>query len=331
LALPVLLAATLLAGVGLGSVAVAPGDALAAIWHALTGQDQPDRVTAAIIVGTRLPRVLCAALVGGSLAICGAAMQGLLKNPLADGTTLGVSSGASLGAVLALALGWTIPGLPSGGVMLMAMVFAGASLLLILGLAYKLDATLSTNTIILLGIIFTMFASSAVSLVVTYASDRLRSITFWLMGSLAGLGYRDAAILAAALAVAGCVLLAHARELNAFAIGEDNARHVGVNVRRVKFTVLIASSALIGVCVAMSGVIGFVGLVTPHMMRFLTGPDHSRLLPASVLGGAIFLTLGDIVARTIVSPRELPIGVVTSLIGAVFFLAIFYSARRRSA
>jgi iron complex transport system permease protein len=326
---PGVLVAVLLVGVGLGSVPIPPGDIVAVIWNAIQGAPQPGGVTAPIIVSTRLPRVLCAALIGAALSVCGGAMQGLLKNPLADGTTLGVSSGASLGAVLAIAFGFTIPGISFGGVMVLAILFACGSLVVILTLAYRLDASLSTNTIILLGVIFSMFTSSVVSLVVTFANDKIHSITFWLMGSLASLSYTHVLILLVALAVCGGILVGCARELNAFAIGEDNARHVGVDVNRVKLLVLVASSALIGICVSMSGVIGFVGLVTPHMMRFIVGPNHTKLLPATIFGGASFLVLGDLAARTVVSPRELPIGVVTSFVGAIFFLGIFYRSRKR--
>jgi len=212
--------------------------------------------------------------------------------------------------------------------MVMAMIFAFLSLVIILSLAYRLDYTLSTNTIILLGIIFSMFVSSIVALVVTFAGERVRDITFWLMGSLAGSSYFDAAVLAIMALVCGIILMSHARELNAFAIGEDNARHIGVDVRRVRLTVLIAVAALIGACVSVSGVIGFVGLVTPHMVRMVAGPNHKRLLPATLFGGACFLMLADLAARTLLSPRELPIGVVTSLIGAVLFLLIFFRTRQ---
>ncbi|MBQ6425287.1 MAG: iron ABC transporter permease [Clostridia bacterium] len=282
-----------------------------------------------VMITVRIPRVLCVALVGASLALAGAAMQGLLKNPLADGSTIGVSSGASLGAVIAIAFDITFPGLPFAGTMIMAILFALFSLLLILGLAYRLDCSLSTNTIILIGVIFSMFASSIMSIVITFASDRLRSITFWTMGSLQGSNYRNAAVLGATLAVCGTVLFLHARELNAFAVGEDNARQIGVNVRRVRLTVLIMVSCLIGVCVSIGGTISFVGLVTPHMVRMIVGPNHKRLLPASLFSGAVFLMLADLVARTILIPRELPIGVVTSIIGAVVFVYIYYRSRRR--
>jgi iron complex transport system permease protein len=314
--------------IAVGSVNVPVGLTAEVIWNALAGHPQPDGTAAPIILLSRLPRVICVALVGASLSIGGASMQGLLKNPLADGTTLGVSGGASLGAILAMVFGISIPGLPIAGTMAMAMLFAFLSLVIILSLAYRLDYSLSTNTIILLGIIYSMFMSSVIALLTTFAGDRVHDIVFWLMGSLAGSNYITASLLAIVALVCSGILLAHARELNAFAIGEDNARHVGVNIKRVRLTVLIVVSALIGVCVSAGGVIGFVGLVTPHMVRMVVGPNHKRLLPGTLFGGAIFLMLADLLARTILSPRELPIGVVTSLIGAVVFLAIFFRMRK---
>lgn len=322
-----LLAAMLLC-VCVGSVSIPPKDVLSTLWNALRGLEPPEGVSKNIILNVRLPRVLNVALVGASLSICGASMQGLLRNPLADGSTLGVSSGASLGAVVALAFGVRIPGVEYGGTMLMAMSFAFASLLLILSLAYALDRSMSTQSIILVGVIFSMFTSSAMSLIITFAGDRARSIAFWTMGSLSGTGYRHAAMLSAALLICGGVMLRCGRELNAFAVGEDNARHIGVNVKRVKLVILIAVSVLIGVCVSISGTIGFVGLVMPHMTRMLVGPNHRRLLPSSLFAGAIFLLLADLVARTLLRPVELSIGVVTSLVGATAFIVILYRTRK---
>ncbi len=316
----------------LGSVSVPLGDTLRTIGEGvrgLFGGPKPSGFTASIILSVRLPRVLCVALTGASLSLAGAAMQGLLKNPLADGSTLGVSSGAALGAVIAIAFGVSFPTLPFAGTMVMAMVFAFLSLTVILGLAYRLDYSLSTNTIILIGVIFSMFVSSIMSIIVTFAADRIQHITFWTMGSLQGTSYTNALTLAGAVLVFGGVVFCHARELNAFAVGEENARHVGVDVKRVKLVLLITVSGLIGVCVSIGGTIGFVGLVTPHMVRMLTGPNHRRLLPASFFGGASFLMLADLAARTVLNPRELPIGVVTSLVGAVVFVVIFYRARKK--
>lgn len=321
-----------------GSVSIPLGDTVSVVWEALcslvrswiTGASQslPGGTSASIILSVRLPRVLCVAMTGASLSLAGTAMQGLLKNPLADGSTLGVSSGAALGAVTAIAFGITFPTLPFAGTMVMAILFAFLSLLIILGLTYKLDYSLSTNTIILIGIIFSMFVSSLMSIVITFAADRVQNITFWTMGSLQGKGYTDALILLGALLLFGGVIFLHARELNAFAIGEDNAQHVGVDVRRVKLVLLIVVSGLIGICVSIGGTIGFVGLVTPHMLRMLVGSNHRRLLPASLFGGASFLMLADLTARVLLNPRELNIGIVTSLVGAVMFVLIFYRTMR---
>ena len=286
----------------IGSVRVPLGDTLAFFAAKLTGGALPEGLVSSIMP-IRLPRVLCVALTGAALSLAGAAMQGLLKNPLADGSTLGVSSGASLGAVCAIAFGISLPGFPFAGTMVMAILFAFGSLLVILGLSYKLDRSLSTNTIILIGVIFSMFVSSIMSIVITFAADKVQKITFWTMGSLSGSTYQNAAVLALALAMCGAVILLHAQILNAFAVGEDNARQIG-------------------------GTIGFVGLVTPHMARMLVGPNHRRLLPAAMFGGAVFLMLADLAARTLLNPLELPIGVVTSFVGAIVFVVIFYQSRK---
>ena len=322
---------TMLLCVCVGSVGLPPLQTLRIIASAAFGQPIPDSVYSAIILSVRLPRVLCVALTGAALALCGGAMQGLLRNALADGSTLGVASGASLGAVIAIAFGITFPAIPFAGTMLMAMAFGFLSLIVILSLAYRLDGSLSTNTIILVGVIWSMFISSIISLIVTFAGDKIRSITFWNMGSLQGSDYTSAWILLGALVFFGGIILTLSRELNAFALGEANARSIGVHVRRVKLTVLICVSALIGVCVSIGGSIGFVGLVTPHMIRLIVGPNHKRLLPASLFGGAIFLLLCDLVSRVLLNPIELPIGVVTSFIGAIAFIIIFYRARKEAA
>lgn len=326
--LPPVLLMTMLLCVCAGSVPLSPGETLQILWRGLTGTEAGGSGEA-IILRVRLPRVLCVALTGASLSLCGAAMQGLLRNPLADGSTLGVSSGASLGAVLAIVLGMQFPGLPFAGTMVMAMLFAFGSLALILTLAYALDRSLATGTIILIGVVFSMFVSSLMNLLITFAGEKIKSITFWTLGSLSGSTYVNALTLLLALTVCGGVLLALGGALNAFALGEEQAQHLGVSVRRVKLTVMATVSVLLGVCVSIGGTIGFVGLVIPHMVRLVLGPDHRRLLPASLLAGAVFLLLADLVGRTLLSPIELPIGVVTSLVGAVAFLVIFYRSRKR--
>lgn len=311
-----------------GSVNLPVKETLQTIINSILGKAPAEGVSSAIIMSVRVPRVLCVALEGGALSLCGAAMQGLLQNPLADGSTLGVSSGASLGAVLAIAFGFTIPGLEEWGVMGMSMIFAFLSLMLILSLAYKLDSSLSTYTIILIGVIFSMFANSILSMAVTFAPQKAKNIMFWTMGSLASTDYSDVLTLFVSVIVCGGILLSLTKELNAFAVGEQNALHVGVNVKKVKLIVLITVSVLIGVCVSIGGTIGFVGLVIPHMTRLVVGPNHKKLLPASLIVGATFLMLADLVGRIILKPLELPIGVVTSFIGSITFIYIFYNSRR---
>ena len=197
-------------------------------------------------------------------------------------------------------------------------------------LAARLDGGLATQTVILLGVMFSMLATSLTSLVSLLFPEKLRSITFWTMGSLQGSDYAQAALLAAALALAGGTLYFTARELNAFTLGEEQAGNLGVNVRSCKLRVLFCVAALTGVSVAVGGGIGFVGLLVPHMTRRLLGPDHSRLLPGAACFGATFLLLADLLSRVLLRPLELPVGAVTSLVGAGAFVYIFYTTRRKN-
>ena len=326
--LTIVLFFTMVLCICVGSVRISFSDTVTSVWNAIWGLPIPENIAKNIILNVRLPRVLCVTLAGAALSICGSAMQGLLRNPLADGSTMGVSSGAALGAIIAVATGFILPGLSFGGSMIMAMAFAFGSLILILSLAYTLDRSLSTGSIILIGVIFTMFISAIISLIITFASDHTRTLSFWTMGSFSGVNYDQAKILGIALVICGGILIRFSPELNAFAIGEDNARHIGVNVKRVKLIILITVSVLIGVCVSIAGTVSFVGLIMPHIARMLVGPNHKRLLPASLFSGAIFLLLADLTARTLLSPIELPIGVVTSIVGAVAFVIIFYKTRK---
>ncbi len=278
-----------------------------------------------ILFSVRMPRVILAAMVGAALSIGGVAMQGLLKNPLADGSTLGITSGGALGAVLSIILGFNLPLFPQAGLALMSILFSFLSLVLILGLSYKIDHSLSTQTIILTGVIFSMLAGSMTSLLVTLAGNNLKQVVFWSMGSFSGRGWSHVRLMVPFFLIGTFILLGVSRELNAFSLGEEQARYIGVNTKRIKLLILIVVSILVGISVALSGTIGFVGLVIPHITRLLTGPDHKKLLPLSILLGASFLMLTDLLSRTVLSPAELPIGVVTSFIGALLFIYIFYT------
>lgn len=314
-----------------GSVTIPWGDTWNVIINIFLRGGATGEVANSILVDVRIPRVLCVAMTGAALALTGAAMQGLLRNSLADGSTIGVSSGASLGAVLSIAFGITLP-IPifsDMGTVFFTILFSFLSMLFILTLAYRLDFTLSTNTIILIGVIFSMFAGSIISFIVTFAGDKVKNIMFWTMGSLSGTDYKDALLLGITLLIFGTVIFSKTREINAFAIGEENARNIGVNVRRVKMAILIAVSALIGVAVSIGGTIAFVGLVIPHMSRMVVGANHKRLLPATLFAGAVFLMFADLFCRVVLSPIELPIGVVTSFLGSIVFIFIFFSARKK--
>lgn len=317
----------MIVSLGIGSVSI-PINEIFTILISKIKNEEVVSAASSIILAVRLPRVITTALVGASLALSGAAMQGLLRNPLAEGGTLGVSSGAALGAVIAIAYNIRIPGIPFGGTVAMAIIFAFISILIILSLSYKLDFSLSTNTIILLGVIYSMFASSVRSFIIVFSTSKLESITSWSLGSLAGSTYEGALIIFLVLGIFGTVIISKSKELDAFAISEENAAHIGVDVRKVKLVIMVSISAIIGVSVAFSGSIGFVGLIIPHIMRRLVGPSHVKLLIVTAVGGSLFLLFADLIARTVLSPIELPIGVITSFIGSILFVYIYYSLRR---
>ncbi|GAA0324253.1 iron ABC transporter permease [Bacillus carboniphilus] len=311
---------TILLGVSLGSVYVPIPTILEVLGHAWFGiPAQFEPMYESIIINIRLPRVLLAGLVGASLAIAGAAFQGLLKNPLADPYTLGVSSGASLGAVLVLFFGITIPGFSTFTLPLVSIIFGFITILSVLFFARTVNRNLSVETIILTGIIFSSFLGSLISLLIALTGDELRQIIGWLLGSVSMRGWEYIKLFLPFFVIGTAILWMNERELNALSFGEEKAKYLGVNVARRKLFILLAGAMLTGAAVAVSGTIGFVGLVVPHFTRLLWGTNHKHLLPLSILTGASFLILADLVARTIITPSELPIGVITAIIGAPIF------------
>jgi iron complex transport system permease protein len=325
-------AAAFLLSVSVGSISISLDETLRILMKRILGLGTVEGISESnitIIEAVRMPRALLAAMVGGALSISGAAMQGLLKNPLADGSTLGVSSGGALGAVLFLVSGLRLPFVQDLGLTLTSILFSFLSLLLILGLSYSIDYHLATHTIILTGVIFSMLTGSLTSMLVSLSGDSLKQVVFWSMGSFSGKGWHHVLIMLPFFVGGSLILTCLSRELNAFALGEEQARYVGVNTRRVKLVILILIALLIGVSVSLSGTIGFVGLVIPHMTRMIVGPNHARLLPASLFLGGTFLMLADLASRTLFSPAEFPIGVVTSFIGGILFIYLFYSRRNK--
>nr|WP_295972860.1 iron ABC transporter permease [uncultured Bacillus sp.] len=291
--------------------------------------DQIDPMYTNIVLNIRVPRVLLAGLVGASLAIAGAAFQGLLRNPLADPYTLGVSSGASVGAVITLFLHLSFPLIGSLTLPFMSVICSLLTIVLVLFFAQKIDQSMKVETIILTGIIFSSFLGAFISLMIALTGDELRMIINWLLGSVSMRGWDYIKIMFPFFATGSILLLFNASELNAMAFGEERAQYLGVNVKKRKLMILTAGSILTGAAVSVSGTIGFVGLVIPHLTRLLWGPDHKYLLPLSILTGAGFLILADLTARTIISPSELPIGVITAIIGAPVFGLILLRSKRK--
>jgi iron complex transport system permease protein len=281
-----------------------------------------------IVMDIRLPRVFLSGLVGASLAISGAAFQGLLRNPLADPYTLGVSSGASVGAVLTLFFQFSIPFVGSFTLPLLSIVCSFMTIFLVLTFARKMERSMRVETIILTGIIFSSFLGAIISLMIALTGDELRQIIGWILGSVSMRGWEYIKIILPFFLFGSIILLLNAKELNAMSFGEERAHHLGVNVQRRKLIILTAGSILTGAAVAVSGTIGFVGLVIPHLSRILWGPDHRHLLPLSILTGSGFLILADLISRVIISPTELPIGVITALIGAPVFAIILLQRKR---
>lgn len=276
---------------------------------------------------SRLPRVVLAGLIGGALAISGAAFQGLLRNPLADPYTLGVSSGAALGAVVVIFFQLNIVLLGTFTLPIISILFACLTIVLVLLFSQVVQRSFSVETIILSGIIFSSFLGSLISLLIALTGVELRQIIMWLMGSVGMRGWDYVLLHLPFFMIGSLLLIVNGSELNALGFGVERARTLGVDVKRRKLIVLLAASILTGASVAVSGTIGFVGLVIPHMTRALFGPDHRHLLPLSILSGAAFLIFADLLARTIVAPTELPIGVVTAIVGAPTFALILYRQR----
>jgi iron complex transport system permease protein len=331
MAASILLVAAILIGISIGTVTVPIGDIVKIIGSRLfnISHVNVDPMYTTIVWNIRFPRVVLAGLVGASLAIAGAAFQGLLRNPLADPYTLGVSSGASVGAVLTIFLHISIPVIGSYTLPFLSILFALITIIAVLIFAKRIDRSMKVETIILTGVIFSSFLSAFISLMIALTGDELRQIVSWLMGSVSMRGWEYIQIILPFFLIGSFLLLMNGNELNAMSFGEERAQHLGVNVKRRKMLVLTAGSILTGAAVAVSGTIGFVGLVIPHLTRLLWGPDHKHLLPLSMLTGSAFLILADLTARTVISPTELPVGVITSLIGAPVFAAILIRNKRK--
>ena len=324
--------AVLLVGVAFGSVWVAPGDIIAIIGHKVAGAPLDARVGAAsvaIVWNLRLPRALLAFIVGAALSVSGAVMQSVLRNPLASSYTLGVSSGASLGAGIIILYGVTVPFLGIMALPLSGFVFGLGTILLAISFASRLDSRMENNTIILTGMVFSLFVNAITTLLSALSREQMHRLIYWQMGSFSMRDWPSVYILAP-IALAGTLFILHYnRELDMMTFGEEQATTMGVDLKRVKWTLLVTSAALTGSAIAFVGVIGFVDLVAPHIVRRLFGSSHRRVIPMSAVMGGAFMVICDLVARTVVTPGELPVGAVTAIVGAPFFAYVYFGRRKK--
>ncbi|PCE25920.1 heme ABC transporter permease [Paraburkholderia acidicola] len=330
--LSIVLVVSTVAAACIGAYRITPATIWAIVVHggaATTGDATLDQARA-VLLSIRLPRVVLALLVGAGFGAAGSALQALFRNPLADPGLIGISSGAALGAAAWIVLG-PLVGLAGivGTTGLPVAAFVGA--LLVAALVYRLAATrgrVALPLLLLAGIAINALAGAAIGLLTYVASDaQLRSLTFWSLGSLAGAQWPTLAVLVPFVVAAIAMIARHSYALNALQLGETEAHHLGVPTRAVKRSVLVASSLGVGALVSCTGAIGFIGLVAPHCVRLVCGPDQRVVMPAAMLLGATLTILADLAARTVAAPAEIPLGILTALLGAPFFLMLLWRSR----
>ncbi|MGI5822469.1 MAG: FecCD family ABC transporter permease [Dethiobacteria bacterium] len=331
LVLCALLFLTFIYSAGIGAASFGKKEIICILLEKLTGRPFPGvQVTAAqrdIFFQIRLPRVFLAALVGASLAVAGATFQGFFRNPLADPYIIGVSSGAALGASFAVVSGLSLGLAGFSAVPLLAYAGGLATMILVYRVSRQGD-TVPILMLLLAGIAVSAFLSALVSLSVYFAGERLHQVVFWMMGGLGAAKWSYVRLMIPYFLAGFGIIYYFAKELNALLLGEETASYLGIDVEKLKKIFLAAASLLVAAAVSTSGIIGFVGLVVPHMVRLVAGPDHRFLLPASALCGAILLIGADTLARTIIAPAELPVGIITALLGAPFFLYLLRQRRK---
>ncbi len=316
-----------LAGVLVGPAALRPDRVIAALLDRLPlvtiDSGLSERETA-ILFQLRLPRVVLGLLVGAVLAVSGGAYQGVFRNALADPYLLGVAAGAGLGATLAIVT------VGSGSVLVGVAAFltALAAVVAAYGLGAAAGGRRSGSTLILAGVAVAAFLTAAQTFIQQRNTDTIREVYSWILGRLGTVGWREVGLLAPYAAISIVVVLLHRRLLDALAVGEDEARSLGVRPERVRLTVVLAATLGTAGAVAVSGLIGFVGIIVPHIIRLLVGGSYRVILPLSVLGGGAFLVVADLIARTVLSPAEVPIGVITAFVGAPFFLLVLRTSQR---
>jgi iron complex transport system permease protein len=311
--------------IGIGSVYVTPYEIIQIIFSKITGADiniKPVKV--GIIWSMRLPRVILAFLVGSVLSISGAVMQSVLKNPLASSYTLGVSSGAAFGVGLFVFLGLYMPQLGIFMFPIVGLVSGVSTVILAITFSAKMDVNMSNNTILLVGMVFSLFINAMLTLITSMSKETLEKMIHWQMGSFALKDWSFIFLLLPFSLIGIAIFIQFSRELDNLSFGEEAAFIVGLDVKKTKWILLSVSAALTGFSVAIVGVIGFVDLITPQIVRKIFGSSHKIVIPMVALVGGTFMVIADLISRTIISPTELPVGAITAIIGAPFFIYIFF-------
>jgi len=322
----------IMAGASLGSSGISLSDTVMIVLHKifrLPLAQGIDPKNISIVWLLRLPRVLLAFLIGGSLAISGAVCQSILRNPLASPYILGVSSGASLGAGIIIISGIALPLLGAFSLPLTGFVFGLLTVFFVAAFSSRIDKSMSNNTIILCGMVFSLFLNALLTLLSAIFSDDLKRITLWQMGSFAMRGWVYIQLLLPFLIIGAAGILLYTKEMDIMTFDDDQAQSAGVETTGLRKKLLALCSVLTGAAVALSGVIGFVDLIAPHAARKITGSRHRHLIPMSFIIGGSLMVITDLIARTIISPSELPVGAITALIGAPFFAWVYIRGRKR--
>ena len=334
IATPIIVVFTVILGVAIGSINIAPFDITKIIFSKITGNQLDDSITIpmqTIVWELRLPRVLLAFLVGAALSASGAVVQSVLRNPLASPFTLGVSSGASLGAGIVIAYSVTLPFFSNLTLPIAGLLSGFITVYISILFASKVDKNLQGTTIVLCGMVLSMFINAVFMIVAGMSGDRMQEIMKWQMGSFSSKGWEYVKILAIVFVVCIIILMFFSKELDILSFGEQEALSIGVNTKKVKWILITISTVLTGFAVAFAGVIGFVDLVAPHIVRRAVTSKHKYVIILSALFGGIIMVVADLVSRSIISPRELPIGAVTALVGAPFFAFIYFKRRKSNA
>ncbi|MCL2704240.1 MAG: iron ABC transporter permease [Defluviitaleaceae bacterium] len=321
-------------GIAIGSVYIPPTDVLRILAHNIFGAELPERVApahTAIVWSSRLPRVLLAFCAGAALSVSGAVMQSVLRNPLASSYTLGVSSGASLGASFVIFLGFSLPLIPMMTLPILGFTFGLGTILLVMGISSRLDTRMENHTIILTGMVFSLFINAITTLMFTFFREGTQRMILWQMGSFNARGWTPVTILAPAAVIGVLIISRFKWELDVMTFGEEQAHTAGVKIKSVKLMLLISAAALTGSTIAFVGVVGFVDLFAPHIVRKLFGAAHRYVIPMSAVIGGTFMVAADLAARTVTAPVDLPVGAVTAIIGAPFFAYIYFGGRKKSA